>query len=247
MRAIFPIALMLTLSFNCPPALCQLDELPPSISVSGEGKASGKPDIAEVIIGVATTGNTSTEAVSSNNKAMSSLMAALTEEGIKPADITTSGFSLFPEYEQDSSYREPRGAVKPRITGFRANNQVAVRVRNVANIGSLLDHVVRAGANNIHGINFTFSDISALTDEARRKAVADADRRAKVFAQAAGINLGPLLYIQEGHPTMPMSRAAMRMAASGTMATEVPMSVGEQEVRSDITAIYAIPSKAAPE
>ena len=95
------------------------------------------------------------------------------------------------------------------ITGYRASNRVTIRLRDVTKVANVIDVLVGAGANDIGGINFTVSQPSKHLDEAREKAVADARRKAEIFAKAAGVTLGePLSISEEGAPA-PVFRGKM--------------------------------------
>ena len=95
---------------------------------------------------------------------------------------------------------EPHRSASP-IVGYRASNRVTIRLRDVTKVASVIDMLVGAGANDIGGINFTVSQASKLLDEAREKAIADARRKAEIYAKAAGVTLGePLSISEEGAP-----------------------------------------------
>jgi uncharacterized protein len=77
----------------------------------------------------------------------------------------------------------------------------------------VIDMLVGAGANDIGGINFMVSGASKLLDQAREQAIADARRKAEIYAKAAGVTLGAPLSISEGGGSpMPMSFAPRRWA-----------------------------------
>ena len=73
------------------------------------------------------------------------------------------------------------------VVGYRASNRVTIRVRDVSKVAGIVDTLVGAGANEIGGINFTVSEASKLLDDARTEAIADARRKAEIYAKAAGV------------------------------------------------------------
>lgn len=77
----------------------------------------------------------------------------------------------------------------PRVTGYAAQNNVTVRVRDIAGLGAVLDKLVASGANEIGGINFTREDMTEAEDATRSAAVQDARRRAEIADEAAGMRL----------------------------------------------------------
>ena len=98
------------------------------------------------------------------------------------------------------------------IVGYRASNRVTVRIRDVAKVAGVIDTLVGAGANDIGNVTFEVSQASKLLDDAREKAVADARRKAEIYAKAAGVTLGAPLSISEEGAPQPMFRAKMMRA-----------------------------------
>jgi uncharacterized protein len=214
------------------PALADSD-FPPAISVTGEATISAPPDLAQIDAGVASDAKTAREASDANNAAMAKVLQALKNTGIDEKDVQTSRLSLQPQYASPVSSRPGPSSV----TGYRASNHVTVRLRDVAKVAGVIDTLVAAGANEIGGINFTVSQASRLLDEAREKAVADARRKAEIYARAAGVTLGAPLSISEGGaPVMPVFRTKMApMTAAAT-----PIAQGEETLSVSVSITWAI-------
>jgi uncharacterized protein len=205
------------------------DSLPPAISVIGEATVSVPPDLAEVEAGVTSDAKTAREASETNNAAMGKLLLALKAAGIDAKDIQTSRLSLQPQ-------NAPNRSGPSAITGYRASNRVTVRLRDVTKVASTIDMLVGAGANDIGGINFMVSQASKLLDDARTQAVADARRKAEIYAKAAGVTLGaPLSISEEGSPgPMPFRKMA------GGMAAATPVAQGEETLQVTVNVTWAI-------
>jgi uncharacterized protein YggE len=212
----------------------RLDQLR-TIQVRGEGTATSPPDMATVQTGVTTTAPQARDALAANNEAMQRIMEVLKENGIAAKDIQTSSFSVQPQYEHD---RE--GRMKPKITGYRVTNQVEVHVRNLANLGKVLDALVQAGSNQISGIQFGIDDPTGVMDQARNRAVADARNRANLYAQAAGVRLGKVLMISEQPIQMPRPQYRALAFAAERRDASVPVATGEQELRASIEMLFAL-------
>jgi len=212
--------------------------LPPSISVTGLGQVSARPDMAEINVGVATQATTASAALTANNTAMTTLMATLKSGGVEEKDILTSNFSVNPEYRQDNA--EAASGRPPRISGYRVDNSVQIKVRNLATLGTLLDAVVRSGANNINGVSFTIAKPEPLLDKARAIAVTDARRRADLYALAAGVKVGKVLYITESSAATPRPMPMARMESAYASASSVPIGTGEQQLEATIGVVYTI-------
>ena len=210
------------------PALAQV--IPPAaISVTGEATVSVPPDLAEIDGGVTSEAKTAREASEANNAAMGKVLQALKGAGLDEKDIQTSRLSLQPQ-------SAPNRSGPSAIAGYRASNRVTIRVRDVTKVASVIDTLVGAGANEIGGINFVVSQASKLLDEARERAVADARRKAEIYAKAAGVTLGaPLSISEEGNSApVPYRRMAAGMAASA------PVAQGEETLQVTVSVSWAI-------
>jgi uncharacterized protein len=210
------------------PALAQT--MPPAaISVTGEATLSAPPDLAEVDGGVTSDAKTAREASEANNAAMGKVLLALKSAGINEKDFQTSRLSLQPQ-------SAPGRAGSSAVVGYRASNRVTIRLHDVTKVASVIDTMVGAGANDIGGINFMVSQASKLLDDAREQAVADARRKAEIYAKAAGVALGAPLSITEGGSPGPMP---FRKMAAG-MAAAAPVAQGEETLAITVNVSWAI-------
>jgi hypothetical protein len=204
------------------------------IEVTGEGSVSAAPDFARVTLGVTNTGNTAGEAVAANAKAANALVSLIKSEGVGPADIQTSEVSISPMFSQSS----PGQTTAPTITGYGVSNNVTVMVRDIPRLGALLDKAVTEGANSIYGIGFGHNDPSALLDKARPLAVADARRKAEIYANAGGARIGRLMVLTEEpgrQPPVAFSRAFVAGAPAPT-----PIEAGEDKLTVTVTARFEL-------
>jgi hypothetical protein len=182
---------------------------------------------------VTTRAKTAKEAADANAKLMASVMAALLDAGIAQKDIKTTQFSIQPVYAAP----EPRA--EPKLTGYGVSNQVNVSIREIAKTGEILDRLVTAGATDVGSIVFSVADPAAALDRAREAAVADARRKAELYARAAGLTLGRVAWITEDlgyEPPVPMG--ALHAAAARAKAT--PISTGEDTLHARITVGFDI-------
>ena len=205
----------------------------PSITVAGTGESHGKPDFAQVQVGVVTEAVAAAEALRKNNEAMSQLIVMIRKRGIEDRDLQTIQFNVSPRYKYDKNQQEP-----PKIAGYQVTNEVHVKVRNLTTLGAFLDETVSLGANQVRGISFGVAEPAQLMDEARKRAIADAQRRARVYAEAAGLKLGKPIRIDEQTGGRPGPYPAARMEAAA--ASAVPVAPGEQTFSVTVTVSYAI-------
>ena len=197
------------------------------VTVTGEATIAVAPDAAIIRIGVTSQDKTAREASDANAKQMSAVLAAIKDTGIAERDIQTSRLSLQPQYDSSKSGNA-------RLTGFQANNQVTVKIRDIDKLAIVLDRAIASGANEMSGIEFVVSEQSKMLDQARDDAVADARRKADLYAKAAGAKLGSVVSISEEGPTaQPRPMQAMRAGA-------VPIAPGEQTLRAIVTVTYEL-------
>lgn len=226
------------------PARAQDDEATPAeasaertITVSGEGRVSARPDIAIVRIGVETEADSATAALDENSVRMSGVISATLDAGVSREDVQTEGLSLRPVYEQpDPGPEGEEGA--PELVGYRASNVVAVTVRDLDGLGTLLDAAVEAGGNTIQGIRFEISDNDELRSAAREAAMNDATAKAEQLTALAGAELGDVLTIEEvgGAAPSPVRFAETEQAA----AAAVPVEPGQQEIAFTLRVTWGI-------
>ncbi len=204
------------------------------VEVSGEGAVGAAPDFARVTLGVTSTGKNAGEAMAANAKTASALVSLIKAEGVAPADIQTSELSISPMFSQPS----PGQQTEPTITGYSVSNTVSVMVRDFPHLGALLDKAVSAGANSIYGIGFGHNDPSALLDKARPLAVADARRKAEIYASAGGARIGRLTMLtEEAGRQQPV--AFSRAFAAGAPAP-TPIEAGEDKLTVTVTARFEL-------
>jgi uncharacterized protein YggE len=202
------------------------------VEVAGEGSVSAAPDFAELTLGVTNTGKNAGDAVAANAQAANALVALIKAEGVAPADIQTSTVSVSPMFSQPS----PNQETAPTVTGYSVSNNVSVRLRDIPRLGALLDKAVTAGANSIYGIGFGHNNPSALLDKARPLAVADARRKAEIYAAAGGGRIGRLMVLTEEagrQPPMAFSRAM-------TAAAPTPIEAGEDQLTVSVNARFEL-------
>ncbi len=196
----------------------------------GVGRVRRPPDEAALSVSVERSAPTAAEAQAGASEQMRKVMAVLSGRGIDPADLSTETISLEPTYD----YRESAA----RLTGYRASQSFALRLRRLDELGPTIDAAVAAGASGISGVALGIADARSAEDEARGLAVADARHRAEILASAAGVTLGPLVELAEGG----LIRGPLPMMAKGmeAMSADTPIAEGSTEVVVEIQASFAI-------
>ncbi len=197
-----------------------------TISIAGRGEVQAAPDMAMINSGVTSQGATAREALDANTAAMTELLDELKAAGIAARDIQTTGFSVNPNYVY-SDARDSNGySQPPKINGYQVSNTVTVIVRDLKELGTILDRSVTVGANTVNGVTFSVADPSGLLNEARKKAFADARAKAELYAETAGTTLGDLESIRESQSFDAPQPYAMYARAEAASAP-VPVEAGE--------------------
>ena len=205
--------------------------LPPArIIVSGSGSVTVPPDYAEIASGVTSQAKTAKEASDANAKAMAALNAALKTDGIAADDIQTLRFSVSPVYGP------PQQNAPPKLVGFSVSNELAIKVRQISKVGEILDSLIQAGATDSGSVQFLHSNMSHVLDRARQAALADARRKAELYAQSAGLKLGGVAWITE----LPAGGAPVPMARMYAASAAVPISAGADTLSVQITAGFEV-------
>src|SRR5581483_7203044 len=202
------------------------------IVVSGTGTVTTKPDQATISIGVQFTAPTLDAATKQASDTMTKVLDAIKAQGIDAKDIQTSNYNFNPitNYQNGQT---------PQVTGYQVTNIVTVTVRNLANVGKVLDAGVGAGANYLGGVTFDVADRSPYQSQARTQAVQNATQIAQTLAQAAGVKLGPVISITEGISAPPVPLPAKTFLASDAVAPG-PVESGSLQITSYVEVRFQI-------
>jgi hypothetical protein len=202
--------------------------------VSGTGKVTAVPDVAIFSLGVEAQEKTVKEAQSEAISAMNAIITALKANGVAEKDIQTQWYNISPVMKWVEDTNE-------QITiGYKVTNMATVKIRDISKAGATIDAVAEAGGNltRINSINFTVDDPTAYYNQAREKAMQDANAKAEQMATLAGITLGKPTYISESGGYIPTPYYLKDYAESGSANT--PISAGELDITITVQVGYAI-------
>lgn len=213
----------------------------PVVTIQVSERVERAPDIAQLGAGVTSLAATANAALAETARKMNVVIARVRSAGIAERDIQTSGISVEPSYSYPT--RGPMGDVPPRIVGYRATNNLQLRVRDLPNLGTLIDALVAAGANNVTGPFFAVEEAAGGLAGARDRAMAEADRQAADYARRAGAKRARLLAVSEGvanmgRPYDMMVFAVQESSAGAQMAT--PVSPGRVTSTVNLVVTYAL-------
>lgn len=213
------------------PALAQ--DRQPRIAVTGEGHATAAPDLMLIDVGIDLVRPTSQRAMADAASRAQELIRALRRAGVAERDLQTRTLQIRPHYE----HRDRRNV----LVGYRANNTLTVRLRDLDRAGAVLDAAIAAAGDEatLHGVRFEIQDDTPLRRTAREAAWQDASAKARQLAELADVTLGRAISITEHHqggPSPVMFRAERAMDAAST-----PIEPGEIAVTVVLDVEFALP------
>jgi uncharacterized protein YggE len=204
------------------------------ITVSGDGKATGTPDVANIQLGVSKLADTVADARSQAAASMDAMVTSMKNNGIDAKDIQTQQLSIAPEYDYSGA--------KQVLKGFRVTNIVSAKIRKIDDTSKIVDDAVTAGGNDaqVQGISFSIDNPDDLKAQARKDAMADARARAETLAKEAGVTLGAPITISESNVVVPIPFAAGAEAARDTVTPSTPIEPGTQDVTVTVNVTWSI-------
>jgi len=203
-----------------------------TISVSGSATVTGHPDTMNFQIGVHTVSPASSSALDANNVKIQALINSLLKDGIKRADIQTSGLNLSQNYSPNGS-----------PSGFAVDNTLNVTSHDLTTTGATIDRAVHAAGNGVtlNGVTLSISDEKALLALARTRAVTHARTAADQLAMAAGTHVtGVRSLSDQENPITPIFYGAMKATASANGAPSVPIEAGTQSVSVQVNVVFTM-------
>jgi uncharacterized protein YggE len=126
------------------------------------------------------------------------------------------------------------------VTGEGKVSVAPAKIKHIDRLGDVLDRMIAAGATEVWNVEFLVSDPGKALDQAREAAIADARRKAEVYARAAGVTLGRVFSIEEeSGPFAPEPRRALAQSAGAQM----PIAPGENTLHATVTVGFEIAGK----
>ena len=168
------------------------------IAVTGLGEKYVKPDLALVSFSVKTEKGTVRAAIEENAQAMNEVIQGITDLGIASKDLQSINFNLNPRYE----WQDERGiAIYPPsrkrvLVSYEVSQTLQVKIRDLAQIGEVIDEATKAGANEVSSLQLTIEHPEEIEKEARLQAVEQAKEEAQALANQLGCHLGALVEVR---------------------------------------------------
>jgi uncharacterized protein YggE len=227
MRNLLMSSALLVMSMSMPALATDADNSS-TIEVQGYGKILVEPDLAVISLGVSQNAPEAKQAMAEVNEHMRTILDRLYSLGLAPADIRTSQLQVSKDYGA-------RSAELHEVPEYMASSMLTIRVRDLEQLGDVIDLALKDGANQMSGLRFDVADTDQLETRAQTLAVKDAMSQARELADAAGVELGSIRYITaSGGVGQPGVMAMARMSAGA------PIASGEVSVESHVSMVFDI-------
>ncbi len=202
-----------------------------TLTVTGQSTLTVPPTEAQITVGIQLVTSTAGEAMAQDSRVMNAIVAALEKAGVPKSDLQTENYNLYP------NQNNPSGNQAPRITGYTISDQLQVTTTDLPSVGTLIDVAVKAGANQVNGVNFTVANPNALLVRANDSALAQAHAQAAALAAAAGEHLGTLVSLSVNQNPGPGPIFTAAASAVHGPAILPPQSLA---ISSSVTAVYRL-------
>ncbi len=215
------------------------------ISVTGDGEAFAVPDIATFSFSASATGKDVNDAQKQVTTIIDKALQKVKDLGVDDKDIQTTDYSAYPKYEYINGVCTSGGICRPstqNLIGYEVNQTITIKVRKVAEAGTILGAIGGTGVTNVSGISFTVDDQTVVEREAREKAIAKAKVKAEELAKDLGVKLVRIVSFTENGGGTPMYFKAEAAMGGGrdSVAPAPSLPVGENKVVSNVTITYEI-------
>ena len=209
-----------------------------TITITAEGRVSASPDTAEVGASIVSNGSTAQATQSGMDQKAAQLLAYLKTSGVAASDISTSGYSLYPQYDYTAGNNN-------KITGYSASETLQAKIHDLNKVGDILGGITQNGANQIQSVSYIFNDPNQLQEQAREQALSSAGQKAQALADAAGVKLGKLVTftVDNNNSTSPVYPMAMSVSAGIGGTASAPANIssvpsGTQDIIEDVSVTY---------
>lgn len=204
------------------------------IFTSATGEVKTSPDRVELSFSVETENPDAKIAQQQNAQRMATVFTALDQAGISRDDMKTTGYSIYPVYEDSRSFLEPK------IKTYRVTNKLLVTLKDVPRAGEIIDLVVRAGANRVNSVIFTLSKEQqrVLRSQALQDAMDRSRSDADVVAAAAGLSIATVKEITVSGGYYPAPMTDYRYMEAAAVGTVTPIEPGDITVTASVSVTY---------
>lgn len=208
-----------------------------TISVSGQGEIYADPDLAMVNFSVVTEKDSVEESLKENKSKMNKVIEKLKAEGVEKKDLKTTTFNIQPRYEWHEKNTKHKEGERV-LMGYKVTQELKVKIRNLDQVGEIIQEATDAGANRVGNIRFTIENEDKLHKKAKKKAIEEAKNKAKETASQLGVRLMEIVdYSEKNYNPRPYSDTMLKGAEGGSTPQIEP---GQNKVEVNVSITYEI-------
>jgi len=212
-----------------------------TLSVSGQSEMFVKPDLARIALSVENEAKTVDKAMETNTKKMNAVIEKVKEQGVKEKDLKTTNFRLNPRYEwRDEKIYPPSG--KRVLVGYRVNQSLEVKIRDLDKIGAIIETATSNGANQVGNISFEVENKDEYQEQVRKQAIDKAKEKAETLANQLGVTLVNIKSFNEGGyaPMLQYDNYARLEKDAAGSSSSANIQAGENKIETNVTITYSI-------
>jgi len=208
-----------------------------TISVDGQGEIYADPDLAVMSFSVVTEKDKVKDALQENKTKMNKVIEKLKDEGIEEKDLKTTTFNIKPRYEwRDETANDGDRRV---LVGYEVTQRLETKIRNLSQIGEIIQEATNVGANRVGNIQFTIEDKKKLERQAKEKAIEEAKEKAQETASQLGVRLVEIVGYSEQDYT-PRYGFDVAAEAKGTGNSAPQVEPGQNKIETNVSITYEI-------
>ncbi len=205
----------------------------PQITVTGSGTVYATPDEALLSFSVINSNDDIQVARQENQKISAEVITYLKQQGIADKHIQTQYMRVGKRHR--NSHADGNGK-------YEASQSISICIDDLTRFEDIMAGLLATGVNNLGSPTFRSTELQKHKDEARKKAVASAKRKAQLLATELGQSIGDAIIIQEGAGGGINRQGAYAnfgdSAPSG--GSEAGFAPGQLEVKSSVTVSFRL-------
>ena len=210
-----------------------------TLAVSGTGKETVNPNVGYIELGVETNDKDVKTAQKKNADTMADVVNAVKALGLEDADVQTTRYNIYPRYD----YKVTAEGEKQEITHYEVQNMIKLRVKDLGNLGKIIDAATEAGANQANSVYFDVLDRESVYNNALTNAVEAARQRAEIIAAASNLKIVGVVSINESgsynYYARNMDSAYLAMSAKNS----TPIEAGEMDITANVNVVFEVAPK----
>ena len=212
--------------------------------VTGTAFKKISPDKVSITLGVETQEETAKEAAAKNAELMNAVINNLKALGLSTNEISTNYYNIYPVYEYPPVIYEkivPPRSESPILVGYRVTNTITITTSTSADVGSMIDAAIDAGANQVQGVNYFVSeDVQRqMNRELIQQAVLDAKAEAENALSPLNMQIVGVKSVNLNDVYFPVS-SYDRSAYAVAEAAPTPILPSQQQVSASVSVTFLI-------